>query len=193
MPSLLEIAHTVVSASLKPGQAAIDATLGNGHDTLFLAQCVGESGRVFGFDIQAQAITATRQRLQQHGLEHTADLYQLSHAGMLTVIPERYQQNIHAVMFNLGYLPGGDKTLITQSLTTLPAIEAACLLLADSGVITVLAYPGHAGGEEETEQLAAKCREIAGRPGYSTQLISSEYQTAKAPQLFVIRKRPHLL
>ena len=191
--SLLETAHTVVQNHLSSGGFAVDATLGNGHDTLFLAQTVGEHGHVFGFDIQSKAVDTTNQRLQQHGLAPRATLYHASHADMLEKIPKSMQGKIQALMFNLGYLPGADKSLITQSASTLQALTASLVLLAKGGVITVMAYPGHTGGDQESETLAAWCADLAKQPEYQVNTLLSMHAHATAPRLFVIRNKSNLL
>ena len=186
--SLLETAHNVVREHLSHGGLAVDATLGNGHDTVFLAQTVGEHGHVFGFDIQSPALAATRRRLQQQGLAHRVSLYHASHADLLEHIPQSAQGRIQALMFNLGYLPGADKSLITQAASTLQALTAALQLLAQPGVITVMAYPGHAGGDEECEMLAAWCAELSGQTAYHVETLLSRHAQTAAPRLFIIRK-----
>ena len=186
--SLSETAHNIIREHLHAGDLAIDATLGNGHDSLFLAQCVGETGHVYGFDVQLQALQASRQRLMQHGLLARVTVLHASHAQMIQQIPTNLHGRIKAIMFNLGYLPGADKRIITQTNTTLIAMEAACRLLAEQGVLTVLAYPGHVGGDEETrcleqwlQRLNAEC--------YQSDIIYSQQPKPTAPRLFVIRKR----
>lgn len=185
--SLSETAHDIIRQHLHAGDLAIDATLGNGHDSLFLAQCVGESGHVYGFDVQLKALQASRQRLMQQGLLAGVTLFHASHAQMIDLIPPQLQGQIKAIMFNLGYLPGADKSIITQTHTTLLAMDAACRLLSEQGVLTVLAYPGHVGGDEETrcleqwlQRLNADC--------YQSHIIYSQQHKPTAPRLFVIRK-----
>lgn len=186
--SLAETAHSIIREELKTGDIAIDATVGNGHDCLFLAESVGNAGHVYGFDIQAQALAATRQRLHQHQMADRASLYQASHADMRQYIPSAAQGKIAVVMFNLGYLPGTDKTVMTQSQTTLQAIQTACALLAAPGVMTVMAYPGHAGGAEETLTLQSWLQGIDSAR-FSVETIFSQHHQEHAPRLFVIRKR----
>lgn len=185
--SLSEVSHDIIRSRLQPGGVAIDATLGNGHDTLFLAQCVSEAGHVFGFDIQDQAIQATRQRLQQHNVLACATLLHASHADMFEHVPQAFHGQIQAIMFNLGYLPGADKHIITQTETSLKAIEAACRLLAAQGVMTVMAYPGHAGGDEETECLQQWLNQLEPTQ-FATEVIFSHHHQESAPRLFVIGK-----
>lgn len=146
----------------QPHLKAIDATVGNGHDTLFLAQMVGKTGQVWGFDIQATAIERTANRLRQAGVipgsfeagSPGVVLYQASHAEVLDKLPlEHFGSTIDIILFNLGYLPGGDKTLITRTDATLQALDASLQLLAPGGVLSVLAYPGHVGGDAETQAV----------------------------------------
>ncbi len=145
-PRVTEMAHDLVARRLLPGAAAIDATVGNGHDTLFLARCVGPSGRVEGFDIQPEAIAATR--LATSGLPQVR-LHCLGHEAMgrILTVP------VEAILFNLGYLPSGDRGVVTRRDTTLPALDAALDLLSGSGLLSVVVYPGHPGGREEADAV----------------------------------------
>lgn len=185
--SLPETAHILIRTTLGVGEIAIDATVGNGHDTLFLAECVGESGHVYGFDIQAQALEVAEQRLQQAGLRSRVTWLQASHADMGRQIPERLKGKVRTIMFNLGYLPGADKSIITQSDSTLQAVNAACDLLADRGVMTIMAYPGHGGGDRETRDLEHWLTQLDFRQ-FSAEIILSRHHRPHAPRLFVIRK-----
>jgi 16S rRNA C1402 N4-methylase RsmH len=151
--SLVHQAHEALSAILHDGDTAIDATVGNGHDTLFLARAVGEGGTVYGFDIQEQALDTAYKRLQDEGLALRVSLYHAGHEAMAVVLPESARGRVRAVMFNLGYLPGGDKARTTAISTTLAALEQARELLAPGGMISVLAYTGHPGGREEAEAV----------------------------------------
>lgn len=143
------MAHRLLEEILEPGDRCIDATVGNGHDTAFLARAVGERGRVFGFDVQPEAIESTRTRLESEELAERATLFQECHSR----IGDWIEGEVKAVMFNLGYLPGGDKERITRPDTTLAAIETASGLLASGGRMTLVVYPGHAGGDIEAEAV----------------------------------------
>ncbi len=185
--SLTKTAQSIIGEQLHAGAVAIDATLGNGHDSLFLALCVGDTGQVYGFDVQIAAVQATARRLQQQGLRDRAILLHVSHAAMHRHIPPHLHGHIQAVMFNLGYLPGSDKSIITQAESSLQAVRSACDLLASPGVMTVIAYPGHAGGEEESRCLQAWLDTLDTRR-YAVRRIFSRPRQAGAPRLFVIRK-----
>lgn len=188
--SLAETAHRIILEHLRQGDVVVDATVGNGHDAVFLAESVGNEGQVFGFDVQTQALQITRQRLQQQGLHPRVTLFHASHADMARHIPRELHGGIQAVMFNLGYLPGADKSIITQAQTTTRAVSAACGLLAAPGVITAMAYPGHAGGDEETRCLTQWLQQLD--PAcFTVETVYSQHHRDHAPRLFVIKK--HLI
>ena len=186
-PSLLQQAHAILETHLYHGDVAIDATAGNGHDSLFLAQQVAPTGLVYSFDIQAAAITATQNRLIAAGFLNCVRLIQNSHAEMFACIKQQHHRKIKAIMFNLGYLPRGDKTLITQTDSTLLALNAAAELLAPAGIITILAYPGHQGGDTETAQVARWCQELDTEK-FSVKIIHSPEHKDSAPRLFILQK-----
>ncbi|MCK9606814.1 MAG: class I SAM-dependent methyltransferase [Methylomonas sp.] len=185
--SFAETAHSIILEYLRKGDVAVDATVGNGHDTVFLAECVGRAGQVFGFDVQTQALRITRQRMRQQDLSAQTILFHASHADMAKRIPQEFHGSVKAIMFNLGYLPGTDKSVITKTQTTLQAIDAGCRLLAEQGVITVMAYPGHAGGDEETSRLTHWLQQLDSA-SYIVQTVYSQHHQAHAPRLFVIKK-----
>jgi SAM-dependent methyltransferase len=178
MLSAVEYCHAMLRERLLPGDWAVDATAGNGHDTHFLAQLTGPDGRVFAFDLQPQAITTTRRMLERWGVpEKCYQLINASHADMIAHLPRDLQGRIAAVIFNLGYLPGGDKSVVTRSETTLPAVRTALELLRPGGLLLLVLYPGHAGGAEEAQAL----RDFAsGLPSRHWQV--TEYRTLKARQ-----------
>ena len=180
--SLTRTAQERIAQSLRPGQLAIDATMGNGHDTVFLAELVGAEGRVFGFDIQQQALANTSQRLLDAGLESRATLIQGGHEHMDLLLPSAVQGQISAIMFNLGYLPGSNKHTVTRPETTSRAVDIASRLLAPRGIMTIVAYRGHAGGREEADTIS-KARDAMQQDGFEIEL-----HTSPGPWLYVIRK-----
>jgi len=139
---------------VKEGGTAVDFTLGNGHDTLWLSDKVGESGHIYSFDIQDQAIDSSRALLEANAKYANYTLIKSSHHLVKDYVPGK----ICAGMFNLGYLPGGDRSVTTMHETTLLAIEAALDLLDDDGGLLIAVYPGHAEGTVEgimiTEMLS---------------------------------------
>jgi predicted methyltransferase len=185
--SLLKLAHQYIQNNLHSGDVAIDATVGNGHDTLFLAEQVSPTGRVYGFDIQQVAIMATTEKLQHNQLVDCVTLIQASHADMAGHIPAQHHGGIKACMFNLGYLPKGDKAIITQTSSTLLALTAACQLLAPQGIITILAYSGHAGGDEETDHVERWVDQL--NEQFSVTQFLSAIPSPSAPRLLVVQRR----
>ncbi|CAM3666211.1 class I SAM-dependent methyltransferase [Marinicrinis lubricantis] len=154
--SVLSFAQQLVRKAVSFGDAVIDGTSGNGVDTLFLAELVGPRGHVFAFDIQKQAIESTASRLEQAGvLDERMHLLHTSHADMNEAIGSNWHGRIKAAMFNFGYLPGADTSVITQTDTSIRALESALELLCKNGVITAILYPGHTGGDTEAEAIEA--------------------------------------
>lgn len=147
-------AHERIAAHLHPGDLALDATAGNGHDTLFLARSVGAEGHVWALDIQHAAIESTRRRLKEQALEERVTLIQAGHERMAQLLPESAQGRLRVVMFNLGYLPGSDKHVTTTAESTLAALEAAESMRAPDGLLSVLVYRGHAGAGWEARAVA---------------------------------------
>lgn len=145
LPSILRAARRLVAGSLRSGGIAVDATAGRGRDTLFLARWVGPQGKVFAFDLQPAAIEETAQRLQTARLAERVRLIAQGHETL-----GAYLETIDAAMFNLGYLPLSDKSVVTQTETTLLALDQCLERLSHRGIITVVAYPGHTGGDVET-------------------------------------------
>lgn len=150
---LTEVAHAALAAVLADGARAIDATVGNGHDTLFLASRVGPGGRVIGFDVQPRAIDAAAARLGAAGVGKVVTLHHAGHEQMLTRIPAEWCGTVAAITFNLGYLPGGDKALITRAETTVAALDQGLDLLRPGGLISLLQYRGHAGAMSEVDAV----------------------------------------
>lgn len=176
---LTERAHQIVREHLRPGDIAIDATVGNGHDTRFLAELVGETGLVYGFDVQPEAIAGTERALADAGIANVT-LLLADHASMAKMLAD-VRGRVGAVMFNLGYLPGGDKALTTRAETSVRAIDGARTLLRPGGVLTVLAYRGHPGGREEAATVRAFLQE----------LVAEETPASHrddAPTLLVVRR-----
>lgn len=132
--------------------AAVDATCGNGFDTLALARAVGPLGRVFAFDLQKAACDASTARLESAGLAARVEIFNLSHSLMAEKIPAAFRGAINAAMFNLGWLPGSDKSVVTRPETTVAALESLRTLLAPgANLVSLLCYRGHGGGNEEYE------------------------------------------
>lgn len=174
----------ILSQLIEPGDVVVDATMGNGNDTVFLCQLVGTKGKVYAFDIQENALVETHFKLSVLKLEAIATLIHSGHENIEQFINEP----IKAVVFNLGYLPGADKKLHTQWLTTLKAIEASLKLLQKDGFISITAYPGSELGAAETHALEAFIQALPQKQfGVSRyQMIN---QINEPPILYFIQKR----
>ena len=181
MNAITDLAHGFLRAVLRPGDAAVDATVGNGQDTLVLAECVGPTGRVFGFDIQPEALARTRARLDAANVSH-ATLYFESHARMAELVIEP----VRAVAFNLGYLPNGDRQITTRTESTVMAIDAAISLLQPGGAIAVIAYRGHPGGLDETDAVRLRLTRLPAGEFEVQELPASDLPAS--PVLFVAKK-----
>ena len=186
---LVEQAQRALAAVLRPGDIAIDATVGNGHDTLFLARQVGADGKVYGFDIQQQALDNAYTRLLAAGESAQVALYHAGHEAMAVVLPATLTGRVRAVMFNLGYLPGGDKQRTTGGATTLAALYPAAALLAPGGVISVRAYTGHPGGREEAGQVKRWALSLP-RDLFATAVEVPPGRQGTPPEWIVVRRLP---
>ena len=186
MPLLpaLAFARQLIEGRLKNGGRALDGTAGNGRDTLFLAQLAGGSGKVWAFDIQAQALSNTAGLLRENGVEGQVELIAASHADLADYVREP----LDAAMFNFGYLPGGDKTVTTTADSSVRAMQAAAALLAEGGLLTAVVYSGHPAGLAEA---AAIEQWAAALPQEQYQVLHYRFtnQRNHPPQLLAIEKR----
>jgi len=142
-------AHQYAEAVVRPGDRVVDATMGNGNDTLFLARLTGPGGKVYAFDIQEEAVRHTRQLLEDKDALDWCELIHDGHEHMDRYIAEP----VKLVMFNLGYLPGGDHRINTRAETTIAAVEKSLALLRDDGLIIIVIYYGGDTGFEERDAL----------------------------------------
>ncbi|MCA9003686.1 MAG: methyltransferase domain-containing protein [Planctomycetaceae bacterium] len=186
MTRLTDQAHELISTVLRPGETAIDATAGNGHDSCFLCQTVGPTGRVYAIDIQETALKQTADLLAEANC-FQCELICCDHSQLHEIIPSECLNATGAIMFNLGYLPGGDHNLITQRTSTLTALETAKDFLRPGGMMTILAYPGHPGGDEEAVAIDQWLNQLSAS-AYQTETILARSNSATAPCLFVVRK-----
>ena len=172
---------------LKEGDVAVDFTMGNGNDTLFLSVAVGESGKVYAFDIQEEALISTRKHLEDNLAPENYTLICDSHHKVIDYVKEP----IKAGMFNLGYLPrSGKKAVTTLRETTMPAVEAAIDLLLPDGVLIVAIYPGHEEGALEGEMLREYFSSLS-----RFKICASEFKilnSPTSPYFFLIEKSPRM-
>lgn len=149
-PRPTSLAWTLLREVIREGDIAIDATAGNGHDTVFLAGCVGASGRVLAFDVQQAAIEASRARVEEAGWLDRVNFHLCSHVRMGEFVEPA---SVAAIMFNLGYLPGEDHGITTQMEDSIQALEASALALKPGGALSAVCYPGHEAGASESEAV----------------------------------------
>ncbi len=193
---MVQWSQELLAEVVQSGDLVVDLTAGTGQDTLALFQMVGERGQVVGFDIQSQALLATRERmiaagaqvrLQQQDIRPLPraagiDLLQMSHAGFSAIMPAAPR----GIIANLGYLPGGSQDLVTRPETTVAALEQGCSLLASGGRMAVVVYPGHPGGTEEGKAVGELFAGLQD-PGFQVLRLDVSNRPV-APFVFVIEK-----
>lgn len=153
MLGILDKAKQLTAEVLSDGSIAVDATLGNGHDAVHLAKHIAPTGRLFGVDLQPDAVRSSRDRLERAGWQEQATLLEGDHADLEDLLPTTVVGAVDAVMFNLGYLPGSDHSVTTRPESTVPALEQAVRLLRPGGRVTVVMYRGHPGGAAEYQAV----------------------------------------
>ena len=185
MVDLVGLHKHFIMEHIKEGDTVVDFTMGNGNDTLFLSKAVGESGKVYAFDIQEDALTSTRAHLETNGAPENYTLICASHHRVKEFVTEP----IKAGMFNLGYLPrSGRKAVTTMRETTMPAVQAAIELLAPDGVLIVAIYPGHEEGALEGEMLREYFSSLS-----KYRICPSEFKilnSPTSPYFFLVEKSP---
>ncbi|WP_122641840.1 class I SAM-dependent methyltransferase [Luxibacter massiliensis] len=148
---ITEYCHRFLEMYIEEGDICVDATAGNGVDTEFLCSLAGTEGKVYAFDIQPEAIAATGRRLNENGYEGRAVLIQDGHEKMGDYV----ETGVSAIVFNFGYLPGGDHAISTEPETSIAALEAGLLLLKPDGVMSLCVYSGGDSGFREKEAILA--------------------------------------
>ena len=182
----IKLAHKYWNELLLQGDYIIDATAGNGFDTLFLAKLVLPLGGVLAIDIQKQALMNTEKRLSDHlTVEEMGKvfLFEMSHA---TFPKKAYEHPIKLIVYNLGYLPRSDKVIKTYASSTLQSLENALKLIPVGGMISVMCYPGHSEGLEEEEMVVCWAKQIP--PNYATIFYHIQLNKPTSPRLLIIKK-----
>ena len=178
MKKPLEMAHDFLAQVITKDDVVVDATMGNGHDTLFLAKLAKQ---VYAFDIQEQALEKTSQRLQEAGLTNVELLLQ----GHETV--DQFVTEVKAAIFNLGYLPSADKFIITKPHTTIEALDKLCQLLVKGGRIAIMIYYGHEGGDIERDAVLEFVSQLP-QQEYTATIYRTLNQINNPPFLVMIEK-----
>ncbi len=185
-------AMEIVGQYIKEGDTVIDATMGNGHDTLALAKLVGPKGSVIAFDVQPQALDNTRTLLESEGVtlcdaarEHGVRLILDTNANLRQYVGG---SGVAAVLFNLGYLPGGDKSVTTTKEETMTAVSAALDVVKPGGLVCAVLYSGHEQGAEEKAALLEWAKELSSKE-YHVAYISMWNQKKCPPEILLITKK----
>lgn len=186
--SVLSMAHRFVKERVRPGDVVIDATCGTGVDTKFLVDLVGAKGTIYAFDIQQEALARTATRLE-NAHQKNVQLIHDSHARLRHYLHEQHIGQVSAIMFNLGYLPleHVDQRIMTTTDSTICALKEALAVLKVGGIISIVLYPGHEGGDAEAVAVEQWCLQLP-------QVVAStaKYQFIQkhnAPYLIVMEKR----
>ncbi|MBD0408331.1 class I SAM-dependent methyltransferase [Bacillus sp. 1021] len=156
---ILPFSKELLKSAAQEGDITVDATMGNGHDTYFLAGLVGETGHVHAFDIQADALAKTKERLGA-AFSPRVTLHHKSHDQIKASLPKEAHGHVACAVFNLGYLPGGDKSITTNGRSTISAIEQLLELLKENGLIVLVVYHGHPEGKTEKNALLKYCENL---------------------------------
>ncbi len=184
MNNAVEILWQLVPQMLSEGDICVDATVGNGKDTAALCKLVGPAGHVYGFDIQKDALDQARLFIDSASPESAYTLIHASHGMIKTYIAHP----VDLILFNLGYLPGGDKTITTKAESTLEAMTASLELLKSGGKLTAVLYPGHGAGASEAVAVKDWASQL-NQKHFSVAVLTFTNQVNNPPQLMLIEKR----
>lgn len=170
--------HEVIRSQARKGGRYIDATMGNGNDTLMLCELAGESGEVFAFDIQGQAVDATRALLEKNQVTTKYHLILDGHEHM-----DNYVQtgSVDVICFNFGYLPGGDHEIATRASTSIVAIQKGLALLKSGGMMSLCVYSGGDTGFEEKDCILNYLKELS--PKEYTVIVNQYYNRGNNPPM----------
>lgn len=185
LKTAVQFSHYLIEQVVQDGAVVVDATAGNGHDTSFLAERVGPNGHVYAFDIQEEAVIATRDRLKEKNLIDRATVIQDSHHLVSQYLKET---TIHLGLFNLGYLPGGDKSIVTQFETTRLAAEELLERLIPNGLVILVVYPGHEEGQLESQEIVQWSKSLD-QNKFTVQKIGIINQINRPPYVLAIEKK----
>lgn len=187
MKSAVKISHLFMLDTICIGDIVIDATAGNGHDTVFMAECVGSEGAVIALDKQEEAINATNNLLKQHDINNVNCML-ADHADMEMLL-QPFAQRVSCISFNLGYLPGSaDRSIITHAQSTIKALNACLHVLNYRGGISVIAYRGHDHGLDEALAVDDWMRALPTNEWHVTR-TEAVNQSATAPIVFFAERK----
>lgn len=181
---ITEWCHRIIEQHVQTGDICIDATAGNGKDTKFLCELVGDTGKVFAFDIQNQAVVSTKKYLEEHRLSERAEVFLESHTHMRQYVKD---DSVSCIVFNFGYLPGGDHNLATRKDTSIQAIREGLHLLKKGGIMSLCIYSGGDSGFEEKDAILEELK-VLDQKKYLV-IVSQYYNRKNHPPIpaFVIK------
>ena len=169
---------------IEKGDTVIDATMGNGYDTVYLGNLVGENGKVYAFDVQEEALISTRKKVIRDNMEDRVELILDGHENLDKYVKE----NVSCIVFNLGYLPRAKHVIITKPDTTLEAIKKGLNLLKPNGIMSIAAYIGHEGGLEEKNYICEYLNNLD-QQEYNVLHMEFTNQINNPPQLILVEKK----
>lgn len=184
---ITELVHERLAEIIREGDRVVDATAGNGYDTLFLAHRVGVNGEVLALDIQPEAIAEVSGRLERHGVAERVRVFQADHADLPEVMPSDWFGSVRAAVFNLGYLPGADKAVVTRPESTLAALDHSLDVIMPGGILSIAIYHTHPGGDDELASIRCWVDLLKGG-AFSIEWVEKE--NPRAPKLLWVRKTP---
>ena len=186
LQTALHFSHSLLEEILQLGDHVIDATMGNGYDTVFMAEKIGKTGHVYSFDVQKEALLSTKSKLTEQDLLDRTSLFLQGHETLGTVVDEA--QPIKAGIFNLGYLPKSDKSVITLPETTRTAMEEILKRLVPRGRMILVVYYGHEGGEKELDMVQDYCQSLP-QEKYNVLKYQFINQKNNPPILYCVEKK----
>lgn len=181
---ITEVNKIFLEKIIEKGDVVIDATMGNGYDTVYLGDLVGENGKVYSFDVQEEALTSTRKKVIRDNMEDRIELILDGHENLDKYVKEE----VSCVVFNLGYLPRAKHMVITKPDTTLKAIKKSLELLKSNGVISIAAYIGHEGGLDEKNYICEYLNNLDQKQ-YDVLHMEFTNQVNNPPQLILVEKK----
>ena len=174
--------RSFLKQQVKPGDLCIDATMGNGNDTLLLCQLCGPSGHCISFDIQEKALTNTKILLDAEGIPGSS--YTLLHKSHENLRAYAEPESISCIVFNLGYLPSGDHAIATKPDSTIIAVEQGLSLLKKGGLMTICIYSGRDSGFDERDAVLDYLKKL--NPKKYLVIVSEYYNRPKNPPIPVL-------
>ena len=181
---ITEVNKIFLEKIVQKGDVVVDATMGNGYDTVYLGNLVGEEGKLYAFDVQEEALKSTKKKVERDNMTSRVELILDGHQNMDKYVKE----SVSCVVFNLGYLPRAKHVVITKPDTTLEAIKKSLALLKPNGIISIAAYIGHEGGMEEKDFI---CEYLNSLNQNEFNVLHMEFtnQINNPPQLILIEKK----